>query len=145
MFLPRRQPSAEFLRDHLEPLARKPGFIVRRTKGFSASGFVLSLINPAITGNASFNELALKRRRERGAKAHQSGKEASKDMLIRAGLYILATIVDSGRMTSESIFKLYSIRWQVERTLRTSKRSGKLMSALAGKSNQAHLQALMLA
>ena len=90
-------------------------------------------------------EVTSKRRRERRAKAHQLGKEPSKDMLIRDAWYILATNVDSERMTAENLFKLYSIRWQIEITFRAWKQSGKLVSALARKSNQVHLQALMLA
>ena len=43
----------------LESLAKESGFIVRKTKGFSASGFVLSLIKSVITGKPSFNQLAL--------------------------------------------------------------------------------------
>ncbi len=42
----------------LESLAKESGFIVRKTKGFSASGFVLSLIKSVITGKPSFNQLA---------------------------------------------------------------------------------------
>ncbi len=49
--------SAKSFCNHLGPLARKSGFIGRKTKGFSASGFVLSLIKSVITGNASFNQL----------------------------------------------------------------------------------------
>ena len=48
----------KYLFDQFEPLARKSGFVVRKSKGFSASGFVLSLIKSVITGKASFNQLA---------------------------------------------------------------------------------------
>ena len=47
------------LLNQLDPLARKSGFIVRKTKGFSASGFVLSLMKSVISGKASFNQLAV--------------------------------------------------------------------------------------
>ena len=90
-------------------------------------------------------EVTSKRRRERREKARQLGKEPSKDMLIRDGWYILATNVDNDRMTEANLFKLYSIRWQIEITFRAWKQSGHLVSALARKSNQIHLQALMLA
>ena len=90
-------------------------------------------------------EVAEKRRRERREQARQLGKEPSKDMLIRDGWYLLVTNVKSDLMTAAKLFKLYAIRWQIEITFRAWKQSGKLVSALARKSNQVHLQALMLA
>lgn len=90
-------------------------------------------------------EIAEKRRRERREQARQLGKEASKDMLMRDGWYLLVTNVDKELMTSANLFKLYAIRWQIEITFRAWKQSGKLVSALARKSNEIHLQALMLA
>ena len=86
-----------------------------------------------------------KRRRERREQARQLGKEPSKDMLIRDGWYLLVTNVKNDLMTAAKLFKLYAIRWQIEITFRAWKQSGKLVSALARKSNQVHLQALMLA
>jgi hypothetical protein len=90
-------------------------------------------------------EVAQKRRRERREQAHRLGKEPSKDMLIRDGWYLLVTNVKEDLMTASKLFKLYAIRWQIEITFRAWKQSGKLVSALARKSNQAHLQALMFA
>jgi hypothetical protein len=90
-------------------------------------------------------EVAEKRRRERREQARQLGKEPSKDMLIRDGWYLLVTNVKNDLMTAAKLFKLYAIRWQIEITFRAWKQSGKLVSALARKSNPVHLQALMLA
>lgn len=90
-------------------------------------------------------EIAEKRRRERREQARQLGKEPSGDMLIRDGWYLLVTNVGNDLMTAANLFKLYGIRWQIEITFRAWKQSGKLVSALARKSNQVHLQALMLA
>lgn len=90
-------------------------------------------------------EVVQKRRRERREQARQLGKEPSKDMLIRDGWYLLVTNVGKHLMTAMNLFKLYAIRWQIEITFRAWKQSGKLVSALARKSNQVHLQALMLA
>jgi hypothetical protein len=90
-------------------------------------------------------EVAEKRRRERREQARQLGKEASNDMLIRDGWYLLVTNVSKELMTAANLFKLYAIRWQIEITFRAWKQSGKLVSALARKSNSIHLQALMLA
>jgi hypothetical protein len=42
----------------LAPLAKKSDFVVRKTKGFSASGFVLALMKSVITGKATFNQFA---------------------------------------------------------------------------------------
>ena len=90
-------------------------------------------------------EVAQKRRRERRKQARQLGKEPSKDRLVRDGWYLLVTNVNNDLMTAAQLFKLYAIRWQIEITFRAWKQSGKLVSALARKSNQVHLQALMLA
>jgi hypothetical protein len=51
--------SLKRLLNQLDPLAEKSGFITRKSKGFSASGFVLSLIKSVISGKASFNQLAV--------------------------------------------------------------------------------------
>lgn len=56
-----------------------------------------------------------------------------------------STAIHNDRMTATNLFKLYSIRWEIEITFRAWKQSGNLVSALARKSNQVHLQALMLA
>ena len=90
-------------------------------------------------------EVAQKRRRERREQAHRLGKEPSKDMLIRDGWYLLVTNVKEDLMTASKLFKLYAIRWQIEITFRAWKQSGRLVSALARKSNLVHLQALMFA
>jgi hypothetical protein len=90
-------------------------------------------------------EVAEKRRRERREQARKLGKQPTEDMLIRDGWYLLVTNVEAHLMTAGNLFKLYSIRWQIEITFRAWKQSGKLVCALARKSNQVHLQALMLA
>lgn len=43
----------------LDPIARNCGLIVRRSRHFSAPGFVLSLVKAAVSGKASFNQLAM--------------------------------------------------------------------------------------
>lgn len=43
----------------LDPLARKCRFIVRRSRHFSAQGFVLTLLKTTVRGKASFNQLAM--------------------------------------------------------------------------------------
>ena len=59
--------------------------------------------------------------------------------------YLLVTNVNNDLMTAANPFKLYAIRWQIEITFRAWKQSAKLVSALARKSSQIHLLALMLA
>lgn len=90
-------------------------------------------------------DVADKRRRERRERARQLGKEPSKDTLVRDGWYLLVTNVTKDLMPAANLFKLYAIRWQIEITFRAWKQSGKLVSALARKSNTIHLQSLMLA
>lgn len=43
----------------LKPIARKCGFTLRRSRHFSASGFLLTLFQATIRGKASFNRLAM--------------------------------------------------------------------------------------
>ena len=43
----------------LAPIARECGFILRRSRHFSAPGFVLALLKAAVRGKASFNQLAM--------------------------------------------------------------------------------------
>lgn len=90
-------------------------------------------------------EVVQKRRRERREQARPLGKVPSKDTLIRDEWCLLVTNVKNDLMSAMNLFKLYAIRWQIEIAFRAWKQSGKLVSALARKSNQVHLQALMLA
>jgi len=130
------------------PGHRKLENILRNTKGnrvelkvsLGESGHQARLI-----AERAAPEVASRRRRERREKARQLGKEPNKDMLTRDGWYILVTNVGEDVMTASNLFKLYSIRWQIEITFRAWKQSGNLVSALARKSNQIHLQALILA
>lgn len=50
--------SKEFF-SSLDPLARRSGLIIRRSRHFSAAGFVLSLLKSCVSGKASFNQLAM--------------------------------------------------------------------------------------
>ena len=50
--------SVKALLVELDPLARNSGLVVRKSMGFSASGFILSLMRSVISGRASFNHLA---------------------------------------------------------------------------------------
>ena len=43
----------------LAPIARECGFILRRSRHFSAPGFVLTLLKATVRGKASFNQLAM--------------------------------------------------------------------------------------
>ena len=54
------QPAATFnlTQQEVENLATKTGFIKRRTRGFSASGFLLSLLKAVAGGKGSLNQLA---------------------------------------------------------------------------------------
>lgn len=90
-------------------------------------------------------EVAQQRRRERRKKARQKGKTASKDMLLRDGWHLIITNVPRATLGAEDLFKLYSIRWQIEITFRAWKQSSALSKALKRHSNPQHLQVLMYA
>jgi len=51
-------PSLEELGDKLHSFACDTGLIVRRTRSFSAEGFLLSMLKAVCSGNASFNRIA---------------------------------------------------------------------------------------
>ena len=58
---PSRQafPGFDDLESELHCLAREAGLIVRRTRSFSADGFLLAMLKAVCSGHASFNRLAL--------------------------------------------------------------------------------------
>jgi len=88
-------------------------------------------------------EVASERRRQRRAQARKLGRQPNQDMLTRDGWHIITTNVGEKLMKTSEIFDLYSVRWQVEIVFRAWKQSGQLVKALARRSNQFHLQALM--
>lgn len=90
-------------------------------------------------------KIARERRRQRRAKARELGKQPNKDMLLRDGWHILITNVGEERMKAPVLFKLYSIRWQIEITFRAWKQSSKFIKAISRDTNQFHLQCLMQA
>jgi len=90
-------------------------------------------------------EVAKERRRLRRKQAQELGKKPNKDMLLRDGWHILITNIGEDLMKTSDLFKLYSIRWQIEITFRAWKQSGHLTKALARPSNFCHLQCLMYA
>ena len=49
------------------------------------------------------------------------------------------------KMDGDDLFKLYSVRWQIEITFRAWKQSASFVEALKRRSNQDHLEALMYA
>ena len=90
-------------------------------------------------------KIAQQRRRERKEKTRQNGKTASKDTLLRTGWHLIITNVPMDTMKAQDLFKLYSVRWQIEITFRAWKQSASLVEALKRRSNQDHLEALMYA
>ena len=91
------------------------------------------------------SKIAQQRRRVRRAKARQKGKTPSKDMLLRDGWHLIITNVPKEKMNGDGLFKLYSVRWQIEITFRAWKQSANHVEALKRRSNQDHLEVLMYA
>jgi hypothetical protein len=52
-------PGFDDVESELHCLAREAGLIVRRTRSFSADGFLLAMLKAVCSGHASFNRLAL--------------------------------------------------------------------------------------
>ena len=90
-------------------------------------------------------EVASQRRRERIEEARKRGKQPSKVTLIRCDWHIIVTNVVRNLMSADNLFKLYAVRWNIEIGFRAWKQSSHLAQALARRSNQFHLQVLMLA
>jgi hypothetical protein len=89
--------------------------------------------------------VAEQRRRQRKLKARDLGKTSCRNALTRDAWHIIITNVDSSLMGADALFKLYSVRWQIEITFRAWKQSAHLVKALARRSNPFHLQVLMYA
>ena len=87
--------------------------------------------------------VAEKKRRERRAQARKLGKAPNQDMLVRDGWHLIITNIGADLMEAADLFKLYSIRWQIEITFRAWKQSAHLVKALARRSNPFHLQVIM--
>lgn len=83
--------------------------------------------------------VANSRRRERRKQAKKQGRAVSKNALIREGWHIILTNIESKSLKAVEVFKLYSLRWQIEITFRAWKQSGNLEKALNRKSNKYHL------
>jgi IS4 transposase len=72
-------------------------------------------------------EVTRERRRRRKEKARELGKQPCKDMLLRDAWYLLITNIGEDLMGATELFKLYSVRWQIEITFRAWKQSGHLI------------------
>lgn len=90
-------------------------------------------------------DVAHQRRRERRKQAEDRGKKLGKDALIRCDWHIIVTNVESDDMSAENLFKLYSVRWNIEIGFRAWKQSAPLAKALSRRSNASHLEVLLLA
>jgi len=89
--------------------------------------------------------VAERRRRERREAARKQGRTSSADTLLRDGWHIMVTNISDEKMDSQTLFKLYAQRWQIEIVFRAWKQSGRADAALKRRSNPFHLECLMLA
>ncbi len=89
--------------------------------------------------------VAERRRRERREAARKQGRAPSEDTLLRDGWHIMVTNIPAEKTGSETLFKLYAQRWQIEIVFRAWKQSGRADAALKRRSNPFHLECLMLA
>ena len=90
-------------------------------------------------------EVTRKRRRERRKKAKEQGKKTCAKALIRDGWHIMLTNLTTQQASASQLTKLYAARWAVEIQFRAWKQSLNLAKALNRKSQEHHLQALVLA
>ena len=89
--------------------------------------------------------IAEKKRRERKAASRKKGKTPTAKALLRDGWHLMVTNVSEEQLDTETLAKLYAVRWQIEITFRAWKQSGELLKALNRKSKPAHLRTLIYA
>lgn len=89
--------------------------------------------------------VARRRRTERRQKARIKGKQPSQKALIRDGWHIMLTNLEKEDFTIAQLAGIYRSRWAVEIQFRAWKQALNLCKALNRKSNEHHLQALVLA
>jgi len=90
-------------------------------------------------------ETVSRRRSERRKKAKANGKSACRNALIRDGWHLMLTNLKPEQAKVTQLVKVYRARWAVEIQFRAWKQSLHLTKALNRKSNEHHLQALVLA
>ncbi len=90
-------------------------------------------------------EVAAARRAQRREKARQSGKEPCPTGLVRDGWHLMLTNLTKERAGVSQLASIYRARWAVEIQFRAWKQALNLGKALNRKSNEHHLQALVLA
>lgn len=90
-------------------------------------------------------KVARKRRDERRIRAAQSGKKACRKGLIRDGWHLMLTNLKKEEMKVSQLVAIYRARWAVEIQFRAWKQSLNLDKALNRKSNEHHMQGLVIA
>lgn len=88
---------------------------------------------------------AAARRAQRRAKARQSGHQPCPKALMRDGWHLMLTNLDQATASVSQLVAIYRARWAVEIQFRAWKQSINLGAALNRKSNEYHMQALVLA
>ena len=90
-------------------------------------------------------KVARKRRDERRKRAAQSGRKACRKGLIRDGWHLMLTNLTKEEMKVSQLVAIYRARWAVEIQFRAWKQSLNLDKALNRKSNEHHMQGLVIA
>lgn len=91
------------------------------------------------------SDAAAARRTERRDKARKSGKTPCKTGLIRDGWHLMLTNLEPTQADVSQLARIYRARWAVEIQFRAWKQSLNLTKALKRKSNEHHMQALVIA
>lgn len=90
-------------------------------------------------------KVARSRRDERRKKAKESGKKPCRKGLIRDGWHLMLTNLKKEEMKISQLVAIYRARWAVEIQFRAWKQSLNFDKALNRKSNEHHMQALVIA
>ncbi len=90
-------------------------------------------------------EVSATRRAERRKKARKCGKNPCPKGLLRDGWHLMLTNLSREQVDVSQLAAIYRARWAVEIQFRARKQALKLGKALNRKSNEHHLQALVLA
>jgi SRSO17 transposase len=85
------------------------------------------------------------RHAERRKKARERGAKPSRDGMVRDGWHLMLTNLEAARATVKQLVAVYRARWAVEIQFRAWKQALNLGKSLNRRSNEDHLQALVLA
>lgn len=125
----------------LEALLRShSGTIIDTVVMAGAEGKLCRLVAVRAAGRVS-----RQRRKQRRTEAEKNGGKADPDTLLRDGWHLMITNLPAEEFSPEKLRAIYRARWGVEIQFRAWKQAHNLDEALARKSGEHHIMAILLA